>query len=163
MGNAAVILHSIEDAEHCISNKLHVDKYIFSTHAAIDVYLNEKMGIACQCLSNYWTAEEIVAGREIISERVDSVLVKFDNEIAQTINDNFKLNMKYFSPLYSYVGKHHYSIYYFLIKSLEKIINKYNLCRIDIYDHPLNMFLNVDTMLIGYSGKYFNDIEIRTI
>lgn len=163
MGNAAVILHSIEDAIHCISNMIHVDKYIFSTHAAIDVYLNDKLGISCRCLSNYWTTEEIVAGRELISERVDSVLFNLDNEVAQTINDSFKLNMKYYSPLYSYVGKHHYSIYYFLIKSLEKIINKYNLCKIDLYDHPLNMFLKVNTILSALLVKYFKDIEIRQI
>lgn len=163
MGNAAVILHSIEDAIHCISNNIHVDKYIFSTHAAIDVYLNEKMGISCQCLSNYWTAEEIVAGKELISERVDSVLSKLDDEIAQIINDNFKLNMKYYSPLYSYFGKHHYSIYYFIINSLEKIINQYSLCSIDLYDHPLNMFIDVDTILSTFLGKYFKNIEIRII
>lgn len=163
MGNAAVILHSIEDAKHCISNMIHVDKYIFSTHAAIDVYLKEKVGISCRCLSNYWITEDIVVGRELISETVDSILIKLDNEIAQTINDSFKLNMKYYSPLYSYVGKHHYSIYYFLIKSLEKIINEYNLCRIDLYDHPLNMFLNVDTSLSAVLIKYFKDIDIRKI
>lgn len=163
MKNVAVIIHTIEDAEHCIINNHHIDKYVFSTNAAIDVYLNEKAGIACQCLSTYWNTEEIVVGRELISEKVDSILNKFDNESAKTINDNFNLDMNYYGPLYSYVGKQHYSIYYFVTESLNKIINKYNLCRIDLYDHPLNIFLNVDTNLSDLQGQYIKDCEVKII
>jgi hypothetical protein len=163
MANTAVILHSIEDAEHCISNMIHLDKYLFSTHAAVDIYLQEKWGIPCQCLSTIWTTEDIVAGREDISDRVNRILFNLDNQIAQTINDQFNLNMKYYTPLYSYLGKHHYSIYYYIINSLDKLINKFDIYRIDFYDHPLNMFLNIDTALSDNLGNYFNGITINKI
>ena len=64
----AIILHSIEDAEDCVKRKLFEKGLLFSTHSSVDIYLQEKFGIHCQCLSKFLSIAEIETIKKSFSQ-----------------------------------------------------------------------------------------------
>ncbi len=143
--NKAVILHSVEDAEHCIKNQLHNGGLLFSTHASVDVYMKEIYGLDCQCLSKFLNVEEVIKLRDFSSEKVDEILKRLDADVSALINNQFDLKMRYFVPLYSYFGKHHFHGYICFVEAIKKIVNIYKLKKISFYMKRINskIFLQI--------------------
>ncbi|MDE2511429.1 MAG: hypothetical protein KGL74_09925, partial [Elusimicrobia bacterium] len=103
----ALLLHSVKEAEHCVRLRLHEQALVLSTDPAVDVYLSEIHGIDCRCLSQFLSHEEFSALRERASRAADRLLAALDDRLAPALNERLGLKMRYFSPLYSYFGKHY--------------------------------------------------------
>ena len=159
----AIILHSIEDAEDCFKKKLFENAILFSTHSSVDVYLQEKFGIHCQCLSKFLSIAEIDAINYHSAKRVDVLLGALDEKIAPLINSHLDFNMNYFAPLYSYLGKHHYFNCMIFIKCIEALIKKYGLLSIYCYNTKLNGILNIEASVSCLFPLRNHLISIRII
>lgn len=159
----AIILHSIEDAEDCVSKKLFEKGILFSTHTSVDIYLQEKFGIHCQCVSKFLSIAEIDAIRNHSAERVDVLLAALDDKIAPLINSQLDFNMNYFVPLYSYYGKYHYFNCAIFIKCMEVLIKKYEIFSIYYYDTILNGILNIEASVSSLFSLLNHSISIEII
>jgi hypothetical protein len=159
----AIILHSIEDAEDCFKNNLFKNGILFSTHSSVDIYLQEKFGIHCQCLSKFLSISEIDAIKYHSAERVDVLLGALDDKIAPLINFQLDFNMNYFVPLYSYYGKYHYFNCVVFIKCIEVLINKYGISSIQCYNTKLNSFLNIEASVSSIFSLLSQLIGIQII
>ena len=160
MIKTGIILHSVIQADDCIRKNLHAGNLLFSTHYSVDVYLREKYSIDCQCLSKLWNTDEVIAYRNTASQRVDHILQALDSRIAPVINHELSLKMRYFTPLYSYLGKYCYCGYSFFISSIKKIIEKYNLDKIIVYNARSNTFFANASSLEEILSGLFDNIKI---
>jgi hypothetical protein len=142
-----IILHSIGDAEHCLKNKLFEKGLLFSTHSSVDVYLREKYGIRCECLSRFLNIKEIDEIKEKSSRRVHEILEALDGRIAPLINSKLDLKMNFFTPLYSYLGKYHYFNYAVFTKCMEEAIKEYKISCASFYNLTLNDHLDIKTSI----------------
>jgi len=161
--NEAIILHTLEDARDCVKKKLYRNKLLFSTSSSVDIHLKEHCNIECQCLSSFLTLDEIMRYKNMVSEKVDSILFSLDTEIASSINKQTGLNMKYFWPLYSYVGKHHLSTYVYFVKAVKKIIDKHKLRKIFFYDYSFRDNIDATSDIKSIIPFFFRDIETQIL
>lgn len=157
--NKAIVLHSVEDAEHCVQNKLYKDSLLFSTHSSVDTYLKEYHAIDCQCLSKLFTNDEILIAKKTSSTAVDSLLQTLDEKISPLINRQFNINIRYFAALYSYLGKHHYSGYVLFAEAIRKIIKNYNLKTITFYNCNFCKFFDSDSGVEHITSLGFDNIK----
>jgi hypothetical protein len=151
----AIILHSIDDAENCLKKELFKKGMLFSTHSSVDIYLQEKFGIHCQCLSEFLSIAEIDTIKNHSAKRVDVLLEVLDEKIAPLINSYLDFNMNYFVPLYSYYGKYHYFNCAVFIKCMEVLIKKYTISSVHCYNLRLNGILDLQAS-ISTLVSYFN-------
>jgi hypothetical protein len=163
MTETGIILHSVIQAEDCIKQSLHTGNLLFSTHSSVDVYLRERYSIACQSLSKQWNSDEITAYKNAASQRVDQILRALDSQIAPLINEELMVQMRYFVPLYSYLGKYCYCGYYFFLASIEKIIESYKLDQVIVYNMASNSFFANATDLETLLSVFFSDKKIKVI
>ena len=161
--NKAIVLHTTEDARDCVRKKLYRDALLFSTHSSVDVYLKEYHDIKCQCLSRFLTVDEIMRYKDMVSEKVDSILLALDSKITPSINKQFALKMRYFCPLYSYIGKQHFSIYVYFVEAINKIIDIYKLDNIAFYDYHFTTYLDATLDMHSMITRYFADIETQIL
>lgn len=159
----AIILHNVSDAEHCVRNGLCEGSSLFSTHSSVDVYLKEKYNLNCRCLSVFMTPEELADHRNKISDRVDIILKELDSGIAPLLNRKFGLNINYFTPLYSYYGKHHLSAYACFIDCVRKMSNIYNPEMILFYEYRFNYSLNASTTVSDIMSLFFRNIKSEVV
>jgi len=157
--NKAIILHSVENAKHCVGSKLHSDALLFSTHSSVDTYFKEYHNIECQCLSKFFTTEDIIYFKNQSAKIVDSILRDLDSKISPSINKQFELEMRFFMPLYSYPGKHHFSGYIYFIEAIKRIINIYRLNKISFYNCKFNNYFNVSSDMNYLLSFFFADLE----
>lgn len=163
MGKNAVILHSIENAIHTIKNKYYVGNCLFSTYSGVNVYLKERYGIESRCLSEIFGYEEIIQIKNEASECVDRLLKLLDSEISPYLNKQLKLDMRYFLPLYGYIGKFHFSSYLFFVKAVERLINKYGFKKLFIYNYCFNYFIDGKTDINYVISAFFHNFDIEVI
>lgn len=161
MTNTGIILHSVIQADDCIKKGLHAGNLLFSTHYSIDVYLKERHSISCQCLSKFWDTDEVIAYKNTASQRVDRILQALDSQIAPVINEELRVQMRYFVPLYSYLGKYCYCGYCFFLASIGKIIEAYNLDQIIVYNRKSNSFFANATDLKTLLSFFSKDRKIK--
>lgn len=147
MTKEAIILHTVEDAKHCIANNLYQDRLLFSTHASVEVFLSSKHNLSCTGISSLFIPQEIVAFREEASQKVDGILSQLDREIGLSLNKKFGLNLQYFQALYGYRGKLHYITYLVFIKFLESVIENNNVSKFFIYDDLPNKLISTNRTL----------------
>jgi hypothetical protein len=159
----ALILHTVEDAKHCVENGLHDGNLLFSTHSSVDVYLGEFYGLDCRCLSSFLSPEEVINLRDISFEAVPGILKNLDAEVSPLLNRQFDLNMRYFVPLYSYLGKCHYWRYACFVEAVKKVVDIYKLNKILFYDHIFNDFFCVSSDIEQCITMFFDDLEVRVI
>jgi hypothetical protein len=159
----AIILHSIDDAEDCFNKKLFEKGILFSTHSSVDIYLQEKFGIHCQCLSKFLSIEEIDTIKNHSAKRVDVLLEALDDKIAPLINSQLDFNMNYFVPLYSYYGKYHYFNCAVFIKCMEILINQYGISSLYCYNTKLNGILNIKASVSSLLSLLNHSINIELI
>jgi hypothetical protein len=159
----AIILHSIEDAEDCVNKKLFEKGMLFSTHSSVDIYLQEKFGIHCQCLSKFLSIAEIDAIKNHSAQRVDVLLGALDDKIAPLINSQLHFKMNYFVPLYSYYGKYHYFNCAVFIQCIEVLIKKYEVSSIYCYNTKLNSILNIEASVSSLFSLLNHAVSIEII
>lgn len=159
----AIILNSINDAQHCVKNNLHMKCQLFSTHSAVDVYLKEKFDVDCHCISSLFTADECLGLKEYAAETTDKLLVLLDGLLSEDLSKGFKRRMDFFVPLYSYIGKHHFSGYLYFQEFLKKISEIGAFDEIAAYDCILNHKFNTDSSLADLFSHSFPDIKAKII
>jgi len=128
-----VLLHSISDLSDAVENGLHRGGILFSTHPNVDAYAKELYGVECKYLGNYLTLEEILEHSRFVSNTVDKLLLELDARIAPGLNSTLGCRMRYLTPLYSYIGKHHLLGYSCLEHALNKVIENYSLSELTSY------------------------------
>ncbi|MGE5417654.1 MAG: hypothetical protein ACM3UZ_13030 [Acidobacteriota bacterium] len=158
--NKAVILHSVWDAEHCINHDLHKSYNLYSTHSSVDVYLHEKYGVDCTCLSYLLANDDLLEFRNTITKLVDNTLEELDSKIAPEINERFDLNMRYFKPVYSYYGKQQMMVYFCLVNAINRLIKNTNVTELLIYQTELNHFVISRTNIQDIKELFFPDVEL---
>ena len=145
--NRAVVLNSIDDAKVCIGENLHRESRLFSTHASVDIYLREFHGLDCQCLSTHLSTEDILVQRKIASQIVDEVVHELDGTISKNINEKWDLKVRWFETLYSYLGKHHLQGYLCFVEAIKRVIDIYQLKKINFFNIRFNQFLETPSEL----------------
>lgn len=163
MTETGIILHSVIQAEDCIKKGLHAGHLLFSTHASVDVHLRERYGISCQCLSEFWDNEEVLAYKKAASQKVERILPALDSQIAPFLNAKLGTQMRYFVPLYAYLGKYCYCGYNFFISSIRKIREHYKINELIIYNAKSNTFFDNPADLMKILSPLFNEIKIDII
>ena len=143
----AVIIHTIADAKHCIENDWVKNNLLFSTHASVDVYLSEYHGVESRCLSAYLTTEEILEISDTTSKLIDLLVEDLDQSISVNINNHLGLRMKWFEPLYSYMGKHHLQGYLCFVEATKKALEDNQLERLYLYNTNFNSFFSTTSNL----------------
>lgn len=153
-----IILHRVSDAIHCVKNNIHKEGLLFSTHSAVDTYLREVYAIDCQCLSRFFSEDEVKSYKAISCQKVDSLLQGLDSTVSC-----FGVKANFFTAIYSYIGKYHYVGYLFLVKGISKIIEEYGLDRIDSYHYSFNRYLKTSTDMNVIFTNFFADIQSSPI
>lgn len=161
--NTALILHSIREAEYCVKQRLHDGCLLLSTNPCVDVFLKERYAIECQCVSRLLTQDELALQKKKASDAADRVLASLDEKIAPFLNAQLGLKMKYFTPIYSYLGKHYLLGMIAFIEALRKIITIHRLDRIMIFDSRYQDFLDVDPGMAPLIARFFPQIVCETI
>lgn len=103
----AVILHTIDDAEHCVENGIYKGRMLFVTHTAVNIYLKEYYNIDSSFICEMITESETRHNMELASRIVDECLTHLDDTISDELNKRFGTQVRYFTALYSYVGRHY--------------------------------------------------------
>ena len=159
----AIILHSISDAKHCVHNKLYEGNMLFSTHSSVDVYLKEKHGLDCQCLSKFMLMEELVNKRETCLETVRELLKDLDSSLSPLLNNRFHLKLNYFNTLYFVDGAYHLLGYTFFVDCIRRIMDRYKLEEIALYDYRFNKFLNTSTSIVDLVPLFPGNVQVKII
>jgi hypothetical protein len=136
--NELVILNSIDDAKDCIQKNLYKGRYLFTTHVSVNIYLKELYNINSTCIDTIFSEIELKENLIVFGKMVDKILLKLDNDLAPNLNQKYGLNIRYFYPLYSYLGRIHISSLFYFMEAFRIIIKKYAISKIFLY----NVFLN---------------------
>lgn len=156
----AVILHTIQDAEHCIQQGLHQTYKLFSTDVHVSCYLRHHYELESRDLCSYLEAQTV---REIQADTIKStnkMLEELDRQIAPIINQQLDLSMRYFTPLYALTAARQSSLYMLLAICIERMLSKYSFDTILVYDARLGP-LNGDVEL--FLSSLFPEARFRFI
>lgn len=155
----AVILNTIDDAQHFINNQKILNKencYLFSTHSSVDVFLSYKYKIKCECLSKFISSKQARDNIRTSDAAANRIVDYLDKNYSPGINKQagFK-NIRFFRALYGYISYFQFNICLNLIQAIKTVIEKYNLKEILFYDKKLNSWFDFPTTL----EKVLNLIE----
>jgi hypothetical protein len=104
------ILNCVGDAKLFLSKfRGHLNEWrLVSTHGSVDDYL-ETMGIRCTALSSLITDHHLREFYNTADKAVPAFLTRLDNVYAGPISEILRLSkIRYFYPLYVYLGKYEY-------------------------------------------------------
>ena len=159
----AIILNSVEDAVHCIENGLASGCILFSTHSGIDVYLKENYGLNCRCLSSFLSDDKTILNKSYVAEFIDNLLDDLDKNVSIEINRQIKTEMKWFAPLYSYIGKQHYLGYISFAAAVRNAIDSNRLESIAAYNRKLDFYLDTGSDIYTLLHTKFDNMQIEFI
>lgn len=161
--STAMILHSVQEAEYCVQRRLHHGCLLLSTNPCVDVYLRERHAIECRCLSSFLTNEELTVLMKKASGAVDRVLAALDEKVSPFLNERLGLKMRYFTPAYSFLGKHYLLSLIVFIEALTKAAAAHRLDNIRIFDSRYQDFLNVEPGMAALIAQFLPDVGCETI
>jgi len=156
----AVILHTIEDVKHCLKHGLHKDARLFSANINVVYYLKHHYGIECEDLCSYVEPKEYLRIQELTLEISKSVLSELDQQMAPQLNQEIGLSIKYFEPLYSFVGALHLALYMLLTQFLTCMLRQNQWSMILIYDGNLGIF---NSSIEGFLAKMFPEGNFQVV
>ncbi len=159
----AVILHSVSDARHCVENKFFEGNVLFSTHSSVDVYLKEKHGLDCKCLSGFLPTEELISMREKCAKTVGGLLKNLDSGLSPSLNKKFNLKLDYFTPLYFFYCGLQLLGYATFVDCVKRAADVHKPEKILFYDYRFNKFLNVSTSVSDLVPLFFAGIRTDII
>lgn len=159
---SAIIAHTRWDADDLYEKGLFKEGVVFSTHTSVNTYLKGHYNVDSRCLSEIFMIDEILELKEFISSIVDSLLEKLDKHVSSLINKNLGLDMRYFSALYSYIGKIHLSSYVFLGEGLKRLKRELLAERIITYNHKFDNYLETKSEMshLSFYGNIDNAIKV---
>lgn len=158
-----LLLHTVQDADDCVRRKLHDHYRLYSTHSSVDVHLKEKYGIKCSCLSSLIDNGDILAIREVATEKVDAILAALDEHIAPQLYRETGCVVRYFVPLYGYYAKYHYTGYDFLRATLGRLMEAEKVEEIAVYPYRFTALFSTDTTIDVVLRLLFPDVKVRLL
>jgi hypothetical protein len=157
----AVIIHTIQDADHYLEQQLLKDAELFSFNVQIVTYLKYRHNVICHNLCSYMDSEEVLDIQKTTLQATSELLAELDRQVAPALNRELGLSIRYFTPLYSYVGARQLSIYDIVVRCLRHMIDQYVPSFILVYEGtlgPLNQSIN-----ISFLNKLLPGVKFRTI
>jgi hypothetical protein len=161
--STALILHSIREADACVQRRLHDGCLLLSTNPSVAVYLKERHALDCLCVNRFLTHAELAGLMKTASSAADRVLASLDERIAPFLNEQLGLKMRYFTPAYSFMGRHYLLGHVAFIEALRKIITAHHVDKILVSDSRYQDFLNVDPGMAALLARFFPQIACETI
>jgi len=145
---SAILLHRVEDARHLLERGV-PDADLLCTHSGIEVFLRERHGLDCPCLSRFVPPAELQGLSDRVSKAVDPILDELDAAVSPALEKACGLRMRLFRPLYSYLGKYHYASYELFRGILSQLHADRGYDHILCYERSLDDFLAIRCRLTG--------------
>lgn len=158
-----VVLHDVENARHCVQSGLHQGRALVSTHPAVEVYLKERHQIDCRSIGDFLEDSEIARLRDLSSAAVDRILEELDSRIAPALGRQMGVPMRFFVPLYSYLGKYHFSAYSFFAEAFRKVLRQMRPQRIYLYDRRFDTFLDTQSDMRSVARRLFPEASVEIV
>nr|WP_092074319.1 hypothetical protein [Dendrosporobacter quercicolus]NSL49223.1 hypothetical protein [Dendrosporobacter quercicolus DSM 1736]SDM88360.1 hypothetical protein SAMN04488502_10899 [Dendrosporobacter quercicolus] len=133
----AVLLHTIQDAEHYLESGLFENAQLFSANIHVVFYLKHQHGRECHDLCSYITPQEVAQVQEVSIRRNGRLLQELDQRLAPEINRQLRLFICYFEPLYSFTGARQLVLYVLLELMLQRMMLSWNLDMLVAYEGRL--------------------------
>jgi len=158
-----IILNSIEDADHCVERKIHENRYILTTLVSVNIYLREMHNLESQSMSQFFDDAEMSVYEEMSFRKLEKLLAELDAIIGASLNKQMGLKMRYFQPLYGYVGQRHMVAIYSFIEGLKRFLDLYESERILLYNDRFNIYLDGISDMASLAALFFPELEFRII
>lgn len=137
--NKAVILHSVDDAIHCVKHGLYKDSLLFSTSSSVDTYLMYNHNLKSKCLSSFLSEERVVTEISTACEEVDNIIKDIDKLYSPNINEQSGfVGISFISGLYSFSVRYYYTAYKLILLAIDSIIKRHNISHLSIYQMDLS-------------------------
>ncbi len=137
----AIIVNSIRDAEHLVAahKALTQDALIFSTHAAVDVYLKEKHQLDCRCLSMFVPAAQMIDNIKLSDRCAEEITGYLDARYSPGINTDAGLpKIRFFRALYVYTLYQHFIACFGLCAAVDAMVQAHRIEEIVFFDRKIN-------------------------
>jgi hypothetical protein len=161
-----VVLHTVDNVDHCIANHLHNDAILLSTHTSADVRLKETYGLSCRCLSAFLSVQEAKDYMEVADREVEKILLYLDRHLSPNLNGRLGFNINYFRPLYGYMGKYQFHGLLCFTEALRRALSDYRAVSLTIYPHPFDHYALgqlAGVALEEYVVRCFPDVQISVV
>lgn len=136
----AVIVHTIQDAEHCIQQGFHKTHQIFSTDVHVDCYLRHHYELESRDLCSYLDGHMVRQIQDSTQKTSYRLLEELDCRLAPAINEQLQLSLRYFIPLYSLTAARQLSLYTLLELCIKQMLGEYIFDSILVYDTSMGPF-----------------------
>ena len=134
----ALVLNTIKDAKYMVQNRsklLPGDVNIFSTHVSVDVFLKEKYGIDCICLSGFLSPAQVVKNIKLSDKFTNEIVDYLDLSYSQGMNEKAGLKgIRFFRGLYSYLAYLQFIACLNTYESVNTMISRYNVGEVLFFD-----------------------------
>lgn len=124
----AVLLHTIQDAEHYLQNDLFGDAKLFSANVNVVYYLKYQHNRECGDICAYLTPLDADYISKAALQASYELLRELDQLVAPVLNKELGLSIRYFAPLYSYIGSRQLALYELLALALKRMFED---CQVD--------------------------------
>jgi hypothetical protein len=156
----AVLLHTIQDAEHCLRQGFHREAMLFSANVHVVYYLRYQYGLECRDLCSCIRPGEIRQVQVETLEASNRLLDELDQQVAPEINRLLNLSMRYFTPLYSATAARQLSVYALLERCLDRLLAEYSFASVLVYDGVLGLF---KSSIDGFLSRLFPKVRFRLV
>lgn len=147
----ALILNRISETSYLINKMdlLNEEKYVlFSTNAAIDVYLRERYKLECNCLSKYINPEQASKNIQIGDHCANELVDHLDELYSKEVNDTAGLkDIRFFRALYSHAAYFRSVMYLSLLNSIEFLIDQSGIEELIFFNKKVDYLVDTPTML----------------
>lgn len=133
----AVLIHTIQDAEHYLQSDLFGDARLFSANINVVYYLKYQHNQECGDICAYLDPEEARRTNESTLLTSNALLHELDQRIAPVLNGQLGLSMRYFTPLYSFIGARQLALYELLALALRRMIEAEQVDSVVLYEGEL--------------------------
>ena len=158
----AVLLHTIEDAEHYLSNDLELfkDAQLFSANIHVVSFLKSRYERECSDLCSYVSSQEIQQIQAAAIRQNNILLNELDARLAPEINRYLDLSIRYFEPLYSFTGARQLVLFVLLELMLRRMLDREQFDRLVMYEGKLG---SLQSSFNEFLTEVFPDVRVVTI
>lgn len=157
----AVIVHTFQDAKHCIRNELYKNMHLFSTDVNVSSYLKYKYHIKCEYLLSYTDPKKTIEVSEKTLSLNESLLAELDQLISPKFNQILGLNLSYFKVLYSPIAAWLLQVYLCIDDCIKKMVEDYSIEKVWIYEAPMGLLSS--SQINKFIKRISNNINFFTI
>lgn len=140
----AVVLHTVSDAEHYLSNSLNFsnDSLLFTTTPSVEYY-SRRHDILCPCLSCYVTVDQMQANINMARRAAQKITASLDTRYAPILgNISGTGYLRFFKALYEYRIYIQLVDYLNLQNAIIAAIEKHGIVRFGIYNAKKNQYFD---------------------